>query len=86
MAYQLTASEIAQIQAAFQHWRPRILAYGTTTFSWDAAGRLIKIASGKGKLAITASYLYNGLGQRLIKGNPAPVNPRIASSSTRRVT
>ena len=51
------------------------MAYGTTTFSWDAAGRLIKIASGKGKLAISASYLYNGLGQRLIKDNPALVNP-----------
>ena len=53
------------------------MAYGTTTFSWDAAGRLIKIASGKGrgKRAISASYLYNGLGQRLIKGNPALVNP-----------
>ena len=48
---------------------------GTTTFSWDAAGRLIKIASGKGKLAISASYLYNGFGQRLIKDNPALVNP-----------
>ena len=44
------------------------MAYGTTTFSWDAAGRLIKIASGKsrGKRAISASYLYTGLGQRLI--------------------
>ena len=40
---------------------------GVITFTWDAANRLNKIASGKGAKAVSASYLYNGLGQRLIK-------------------
>ena len=40
---------------------------GVITFTWDAANRLNKIASGKGGSAVSASYLYNGLGQRLIK-------------------
>ena len=37
------------------------------TFTWDAANRLNKIASGKGSSAVSASYLYNGFGQRLLK-------------------
>lgn len=40
---------------------------GVITFTWDAANRLNKIASGKGGSAVSASYLYNGFGQRLIK-------------------
>lgn len=40
---------------------------GVITFTWDAANRLNEIASGKGKQAVSASYLYNGLGQRLLK-------------------
>ena len=37
---------------------------GVNTFNWDAANRFNKITSGK---ITIASYLYNGLGQRLIK-------------------
>ena len=40
---------------------------GVITFTWDAANRLNTIASGKGSSAVSASYLYNGLGQRLLK-------------------
>ena len=40
---------------------------GIITYTWDAANRLNKIASGKGGSAVSASYVYNGLGQRLLK-------------------
>lgn len=40
---------------------------GVITFTWDVANRLNKVASGEGAKAVCASYLYNGLGQRLIK-------------------